>query len=250
MVNNESGNFKGGIWDDKAIAPKKPRKVAPAPATYHRMAPPPQRSELLNRPPLNSMEVLKLKKEEDKMKKIAIFLAQGCEEVEALTVVDILRRAGLTMDMISVTGDKSVTSSHNVTFEADYLFEDANIDEYDMLVLPGGMPGTNNLAAHKALCDKVVEFEGNSNKYIAAICAAPTVFGRLGLLKEKAACCYEGMEDGLLEANVTKDEVTVSGNIITSRGLGTAIPFALKLVEILCGKEVSDGIKDKIIYRV
>lgn len=182
------------------------------------------------------------------MSKVALFLAQGCEEVEALTVVDLIRRAGIELDMISITGDKMITSSHNVTFMADKLFEEADIDSYDMLVLPGGMPGTLNLEAYKPLCDKVVSFAG-SGKYIAAICAAPTIFGHLGLLKGKNASCYEGMEDGLCDALVNKDEVNVDGNIITSRGLGTAIPFGLKLISLLQDEASAKTISDKIIFR-
>lgn len=182
------------------------------------------------------------------MSKVLIFLADGHEEIEALTVVDLLRRAGIDIETVSITGKKEVTGSHRITTIADTLFEDANFDMADMLVLPGGMPGTKNLEAFVPLMEKIDSF-AEAEKNISAICAAPTVFGRRGLLKGRKACCYPGMEGDLLGADVSMEEVSVDGNIITSRGLGTAIPFALAIIEKLSNKENADKIANAIVYR-
>ena len=181
------------------------------------------------------------------MKKIAIFCAEGFEEIEGLTVVDILRRAGLEINMVSITDSMEVTGSHGIKLMTDVCIGDISFADYDMLVLPGGMPGTRYLGACDELCDNLIDFNKN-NRYIAAICAAPTVLGSLGILKDKKACCYEGMEDGLNCMEVSKEQVVVSGNVITSRGMGTAIAFALKIVEIFCGIEKANELGRAIIY--
>lgn len=182
------------------------------------------------------------------MSKVAVFFATGHEEIEALTVVDLLRRAGIETNMISITGELEVTGSHNITIQMDKLFEEENYDEYDIVVLPGGMPGTKNLEAYEPLMN-LLKDRVAQNKMIAAICAAPTVFGHAGFLKGKKACCYPDMEDGLLGAEVSYNEVEVDGNVITSRGMGTAIPFGLKLVSLLQGKASADALGAKIVYR-
>lgn len=183
------------------------------------------------------------------MSKIAVFFAQGYEEIEALTVVDICRRAGITVDMVSVTADSAVTGSHGIKVEMDKKFEDVNFDELDMLVLPGGMPGTRNLEAHQGLMAQMDAFYENG-KYVAAICAAPTVMGHRGILKGRKACCYPGMENELEGAEVTYEPVAIAGNVITSRGMGTAIPFALAITGALCGQEKADGLSKGIVYTV
>ncbi len=181
------------------------------------------------------------------MSKVNIFFATGYEEVEALTVVDLLRRAGIETDMISVMGDLNVTSSHNVTVKMDRLFEQAD-ENADMLVLPGGMPGTTNLAQHKGLADMINRFN-EAGKYIAAICAAPTVYGKMGLLEGKNATCFPGMESDLRGANKLTDKVVIDGNVITSRGLGTAIDFGLALVALLKGIGTAEELASKIVYK-
>lgn len=182
------------------------------------------------------------------MSKVAVFFATGHEEIEALTVVDLLRRAGIETNMVSITGELEVTGSHNITTRMDKLFEEEKFDTYDIVVLPGGMPGTKNLEAYEPLMNLLKERVAQ-NKMIAAICAAPTVFGHAGLLKGKKACCYPDMEDGLFEAEVSYNEVEVDDNVITSRGMGTAIPFGLKLVALLQGQESADALGAKIVYR-
>ena len=165
------------------------------------------------------------------MAKIAIFLADGFEEVEAFAPVDILRRGGMDVTMVSIMGRKQVNGSHGIDVQADILLEELDFDSMDMLILPGGKQGTENLRNCTQLHEKLREFD-EAGKYIAAICAAPTVFGQLGLLKGKCATCYGGLEDKLTGATTLTEPVVVDGHTITSRGMGTSIQFGLKLLEI------------------
>ena len=180
-------------------------------------------------------------------KKVGMMVANGYEEVEMLTVVDLLRRAGITCDIISVTGESTLTSSHRVTVEADLQYEEADFDSYDALVIPGGMPGTINLGEHAGVCGQLKKAY-EAGKLIAAICAAPTVFGKLGLLEGKKAICYPGMEEQLTGAIVTCEPAVCDGNIITSRGMGTAINFGLAIVAYFEGEEASAELAEKIVY--
>lgn len=183
------------------------------------------------------------------MANIAIFLANGFEEIEALTVVDLCRRASLNIDMVSVTGELSVTGSHGIEVKADKLIAEVDFDKMDMLVLPGGMPGTTNLEKTGALMEQIKSFNENK-RFISAICAAPGVFGRAGILQGKKACVFPGLEGELKGADVQMTETTVDGHILTSRGMGTAIPFGLAIVERFCGKEAADELGKKIVFRV
>ncbi len=178
---------------------------------------------------------------------VYLFMADGFEEVEGLTVVDILRRAGVEIQTVSIMGRKNVISSHQVEIVADQLLEEIS-DDAEMLILPGGIPGTPNLKAHKGL-DALIRKSAAEGVYLAAICAAPTVYGEKGLLQGKKATCYPGMEDELTGAIVSYEKVVVDGKFITSRGLGTAIDFGLKLAEILKGKDIADSIAEKIVYQ-
>lgn len=182
------------------------------------------------------------------MSKIAIFFATGYEEIEGLTVVDICRRCNLEIDMVSVTETDMVTGSHGISVKMDKMFSEVNFGEYDMLILPGGMPGTRNLEAHEGLMAQLDAFF-EAGKYIGAICAAPSVFGHRGILKGKNACCYPGFESHLEGANVSTNPVEVAGNVITSRGMGTAIEFALAIVALFCDREKADEMAKSIIYR-
>ncbi len=181
------------------------------------------------------------------MAKTGIFLATGFEEIEALTVVDLLRRAGIEIIMVSITGDKKVTGSHNITVEADLSFDDVNFDDLDMIILPGGMPGTTNLYNCEPLKARISEF-AQKGKMLAAICAAPTVYGKMGLLQGKKACCYPGCEIDLKGADVQTTETTIDGNFLTSRGMGTAIAFGLAIIAHFLGDEASKGMAEKIVY--
>lgn len=182
------------------------------------------------------------------MSRVYVFLADGLEEIEGLTVVDILRRAGVETRTVSISGNRKVVGSHQIPIEADILIEEADFEEAELLVLPGGMPGTLHLGACKTLTDQLVKFAAEGKK-VAAICAAPSVLGDLGILKGKKACCYPGFEPRLAGAEVVYEEVALDGNVTTSRGMGTAIPFALNLVAQLVSEEKAVELKKGIIYQ-
>lgn len=179
------------------------------------------------------------------MSKVYAFLANGFEEVECLAVVDILRRANIDVDMVSITNNKYVTGSHNITVQADILFDDADFSDADMLFLPGGMPGTKYLAAHDAL-KALIKDCSQQNKHLAAICAAPIVYGELNLLSGRHATCYPGFEEKCTGAIMEKGGVVTDGHITTARGLGFAIDLGLELIRILENEELSNQIKDAI----
>ena len=181
------------------------------------------------------------------MSKVCVFFANGFEEIEALTVVDILRRANVDVDMVSITKEKKVTGSHGITVEMDKLIEEVDFEQTDMIVLPGGMPGTVNLEACEPLMKQVDAFY-KAEKYIAAICAAPSIFGHRGMLQGKKACSNPGFESHLEGADVKKEPAVVAGHIITSRGMGTAISFGLAILEQLEGKDAVTQMKDKIVF--
>ncbi len=182
------------------------------------------------------------------MKKAFIFLAEGFEEVEALTVVDILRRGGIDLKMVSITDDLVVTGAHQITVRADLKFADGDFEEADLLILPGGMPGTKYLMVHKELGELLREAD-KKQKLIGAICAAPTVLGALGILKGEEAVCYPGLEKQLKAGTIGTDEVAVSRHLTTSRGVGTAIPFALKLLERLTDEKTAQEMAVSIVFR-
>ncbi len=179
-------------------------------------------------------------------KKIAVHLADGFEEIETVSIVDVLRRADLDVLVISVTGKTEVTGAHQLKVIADVLYEHVNYDEITMIVLPGGMPGATNLNAHEGLKLKIKEFN-SGNKPLAAICAAPLVYGNLGILEGKQAVCYPGFEKYLKGAEVLSIPVVESGNIITGRGVGAALKFALKIVEIMVSVEKSEQLRMQML---
>ncbi|MBO6302597.1 MAG: DJ-1/PfpI family protein [Ruminiclostridium sp.] len=174
---------------------------------------------------------------------ILVFLANGFEETEAVAPIDILRRNGQEVVTVGI-GEEVITSSHGITVATDTTEIDiAFSDDIDMIVLPGGMPGTLNLEKSKAVQD-AVDFCAANGKYIGAICAAPSILGKKGLLKGKRATCFPGFEDFLEGAQFTGEPVELDGNIITARGAGAAIEFGLKLVEVLSGKAASDKLRE------
>ena len=183
------------------------------------------------------------------MSKAVVFFAEGTEECEALLVVDLLRRAKVEVTIASATGNRAITSSHKVHITADALAEDIDYSDVDMVVLPGGIPGTPNLAANKTVTDTCVSF-AQTGKKVAAICAAPTLLAHLGLLDRRSAVCYPGME-GEMGSAVVRPEcpVVVDGRIITARSAGCAFDFALKLIEILAGAEKAKEVQHAIHYR-
>lgn len=181
------------------------------------------------------------------MNRVGVFLADGLEEVEGLTVVDILRRADIETIMISVSDHLQVIGTHGIRILADQKFTEIDFSLLDALVLPGGGPGTEVLKNHNGVNEQIKNFQ-KKEKLVAAICAAPSVLGQALLLQGKKAACYPGFEDQLIGATVLTDKVVWDGTIITSRGMGTAIPFALTLIEYFLGKAAAIKIKTSIIY--
>lgn len=182
------------------------------------------------------------------MKQIYAFLAEGFEEVECLAVVDLLRRAKFEVSLVSITNEKAVTGSHHITVLADALFEEIDPDKADLLFLPGGVPGTPNLAAHQGLANLLKTHAANG-KRLAAICAAPSILGGLNLLNDKKATCYPGWEDKLIGATCQSDGVVTDGMITTAKGLGFALDLGLELIALMADPETSDKIKSSIQYQ-
>lgn len=170
------------------------------------------------------------------MKKVFVFLANGFEEIEAIATIDVIRRGGIEVTTVSISDDYMVTGAHNIPVKADVLFKEVDYSAGDMLILPGGMPGASNLNAHAGLKDELKKYVA-SGKKIAAICAAPLVFGGLGFLEGKKATSYPGFEDTLKGATYVKEGVVVDGNITTGRGPGFAVDFGLSIVSQLAGAE-------------
>lgn len=181
------------------------------------------------------------------MSKVAVMLADGFEEIEGLTVVDVLRRGGIDTVMVSIMGRPEVVSSHNIEIKTDMLMEQVDFDAVDMIVLPGGLKGKENLENCAPLMAELDAFFA-AGKYIAAICAAPTILGHRGMLKGRKACCYGGMEEELTGAEVSYDKVSVAGHIITSRGMGTSVAFALHLLAVLKDERAAEEMAAKIMY--
>lgn len=181
------------------------------------------------------------------MSRLGIFIADGCEEVEALTVVDIVRRAKLEIDMISINGTKQVTSSRNVTFMTDTTKEEADFSAYDGIILPGGMPGTVHLGENDTVSQVIREF-AKEGKLVAAICAAPSVLGQAGILNGKKAACHPGFEEKLTGAEVFFSPVVCDGNVITSRGMGTAVPFGLAVARYFTDDATIEHVKAGLVY--
>ena len=182
------------------------------------------------------------------MNKIAVHLAEGFEEIEAISIIDVLRRAEIETLVVSVSGNIEVIGSHEIKVIADILFNDVDYNTVEMIVLPGGMPGSTNLNSHEGLKSQILNFH-NIGKALGAICAAPLVFGNLGILQDKKATCYPGFENQLLGANTTGNNVEQAGTIVTGKGAGVAIQFALKIVEMLKGKELADELGMKMIAK-
>lgn len=181
------------------------------------------------------------------MSKIYEFLAEGFEEIEALAPVDILRRGGHEVHTVSVTGALWVTSSHGITVKADMLFEEADLSDADMLLLPGGMPGSVNLNVHEGVRLALLAHDEHG-KRIGAICAAPMVLGSLGLLQGRRATCSPGFETYLEGAEYTAELYTVDGHIITGEGPAATLPYAYKILAMLSGEEVSQQLQKKMQY--
>ncbi|MDR0569798.1 MAG: DJ-1/PfpI family protein [Clostridiales Family XIII bacterium] len=177
---------------------------------------------------------------------VYLHLTDGFEEVEALTVLDLLRRAGISIQSTSMIKDLTVTGSHGIPVVADTLFEDVSYEHCEMMVLPGG-PGVEKLGAHEAFNEALRKF-ADTGKWIAAICAAPKILAQNGLLSGKKATIYRGMEKELGNASHRDEKVVQDGNIITSMGPGTSIQFALKLIEVLSGEAEATKVREAILF--
>lgn len=173
---------------------------------------------------------------------VYVMLADGFEEIEALTVVDVLRRANIDVSTVSVTDSKTVTGSHNIPVISDICISDADLNTADMVVLPGGMPGTNNLYNNKTL-EEGLAYRVRNNKWIAAICAAPIILGKRGYLEGLEAVCFPGFEKELAGAAIKNQKVVISNKFITSKGPGTALDFALAIVSILKDEDTAREIR-------
>ena len=177
---------------------------------------------------------------------IYVFLANGFEETEAIAPIDLLRRAGKQVITVGV-GDNIIVGSHGVPVVADTIAQEAPLtDELEMIVLPGGMPGTLNLEKSNHV-QAAIDYCAENNKFIGAICAAPSILGHKGLLNGKTAVCYTGFEEQLTGADIGEGSVAVDGNIITARGAGVAVDFGLKLVELAVSPEESRRQRNAIL---
>jgi len=179
------------------------------------------------------------------MTRIAIHLAKGFEEIEAIVPTDVWRRAGFDVELISITNDRHVTGGHNITFLTDTTFDKTNYTGFDMIYLPGGVTGANNLDSHEGLREQLKIFAKN-DKVIGAICAAPLVLGHNNLLKGKNATCFPGFENQLSGANVTGAQVETDGKIITGIGAGAAMQYALAVVAYFNGQKAADELAAKM----
>lgn len=185
-------------------------------------------------------------------KRVCVMMADGCEEVEALAVCDLLWRAGIDCVKVALGHERTVTSAHNIRFECDITLQDPtfSFENFDAIVLPGGMPGTLNLEASELLCAALRDFAGRDDKYLAAICAAPSIFAHLALLEGKQATSYPSFQEQLAQAGADVcSEATViqDGRIITSQGAGTVFDFAYQLICVLASQEKAQEVARSIV---
>ncbi len=183
------------------------------------------------------------------MAKVAIMMADGCEMIEALVVVDLLRRADIDIDLINIMDRDEVVASHKVKIGTEIRLSDMKGDDYDGIVLPGGKVGTDNLKASAKVTELVQQFDA-AGKKVCAICAAPSALAAAGVLKGKKATCYPGFEEALIASGATIGDgpVVVDGNTITSRGMGTGIPFGLEIIAQYLGRDKAEAIASQIVY--
>lgn len=182
------------------------------------------------------------------MNKVLIYLAPGFEEIEAVTIIDLLRRANIDV-VVAGLEERYITGSHGIRISTDLYYEDIDPEEYDYLVLPGGQPGTNNLKKNLKVLELIKKFM-EDNKLIGAICAAPTVLWEAGILENKRVTSYPSEKIVFSSAVYEESSVVKDGNIITSRGVGTAIEFALDLIGEIKGDSVKKETADNILWKI
>ena len=182
------------------------------------------------------------------MKKLSILFADGCEEIEGLTVVDLARRAGIEIDGISIKEETRIWGSHKISFQADFSMSQVDWEDYDGIILPGGLPGTTNLGADERVIKLVRDF-ASAGKLVAAICAAPSVLAKAGILSGKRATSNPGFADKMGDCDYLTDKVVRDGNIITSRAMGTAFAFGLAIVAYVRGEETARGLGEDVLYK-
>jgi len=173
---------------------------------------------------------------------IHLFLANGFEELEALTIVDVLRRAHLEVMTVSITANRHVIGAHGISVKSDMLFRKKNIRYSDMLIIPGGMVGVENLCAHDAL-QKKFEEQYESKKPIAAICAGPIFLSKCNVIRGRKITCYPGLESHITDAVLSRDLVVTDGNLVTGKGPGAALPFAFALLKFFVSDEIIDKVR-------
>ncbi|OUP08631.1 DJ-1 family glyoxalase III [Collinsella sp. An2] len=179
------------------------------------------------------------------MSAVAILVADGFETIECLTALDVLRRGGVRASLISIMATREAVSAQQVNIVCDYTLDEVDMSEYDYIVLPGGMPGASNLRRDQRVCELVSEFA--ANKHVAAICAAPSILGELGLLIGRKATCFPGFESSLPAGTFAGPKtVVVDGNIITASAMGQALPFALAILKDIAGEKAVEKVRESI----
>ena len=179
------------------------------------------------------------------MSAVAVLVADGFETIECLTMVDVLRRGGVRVTLVSTMSTRDAVSSQQIGIECDCTFDEVDFDEYDYVVLPGGLPGTTHLRQDQRVCDLVTEFA--ATRHVAAICAAPSILGELGLLVGRRATCFPGFEKSFPAGTYAGEKtVVVDGNIITASGMGQALPFALAVLGDIAGEKAVAKVKEGI----
>lgn len=186
-------------------------------------------------------------KQQNLMAKVYMFFANGSEEIESLIPVDVFRRGGVEVKTVSITGSEYVEMAHGVVLKADMKFEDADFSDADLLMLPGGLPGATNLNEHEGV-RKAVLSQYESGKLVAAICAAPMVFGSLGIVEGKRATCYPGFEKYLTGAEYTHELCTVDGNVVTGEGPAATLPYAYTLLAMLTTEQTAHAVAEGMMY--
>lgn len=227
----------------------KPNQAQQAMARFYRL----KRNETQEVETIVPAEVFRRKlgeiqKQQKNMAKVYMFIANGAEEIETLIPVDVLRRGEVNVKTVSITGSEDVKMAHGVVLKADMLFEDGDFSDADLLMLPGGLPGADYLNSHAGV-RKAILRQYESGKLVAAICAAPQVFGSLGIVRGRRATCYPGFERFLDGAEYTAELCTVDGNVVTGEGPAATLPYAYKLLAMLTSEQTADSVAEGMMYK-